>query len=290
MTALASEAQPHTTASDTARENARRLEIFTARLLGGLPSDVAARISAARRAQLSAEALEFFSLRAEPIKVRVVIAPQSEGGGFAETVMEDCPFIIDSMLEYFHHLDIGTGLLVHPVLLAARDGAGRLVSLEGMRSIEHPESFVHLELRLDRGTHDAERIAAGLRNVLEQVRAATGDFEAMTARALEICEETAAQRELVEVRDLLRWLVGGGFVFLGYRRYPGGRRGRPSHARGRSGLGTRPAARLQPLALRAAGRSQGPRTRPSENAVRGSGANHGQDPYDVAGSSPRPDG
>ncbi len=220
MTALASEAQPHTTASDTARENARRLEIFTARLLGGLPSDVAARISAERRARLSAEALEFFSLRAEPIKVRVVIAPQSEGGGgFAETVMEDCPFIIDSMLEYFHHLDIGTGLLVHPVLLAARDGAGRLVSLEGMRSIEHPESFVHLELRLDRGTHDAERIAAGLRNVLEQVRAATSDFEAMTARALEICEETAAQRELVEVRDLLRWLVGGGFVFLGYRRY-----------------------------------------------------------------------
>ena len=88
-----------------------------------------------------------------------------------------------------------------------------------MRSIEHPESFVHLELRLDRGTHDAERIAAGLRNVLEQARAATSDFEAMTARALEICEETAAQRELVEVRDLLRWLVGGGFVFLGYRRY-----------------------------------------------------------------------
>ena len=68
----------------------------------------------------------------------------------------------------------------------------------------------------------------GLKDVLEQVRSATGDFAAMSARALEICEETAAQRELVEVRDLLRWLVGGGFVFLGYRRYrvgeAGGRR------------------------------------------------------------------
>ncbi len=226
---MASEAQPQTTASDAAREHARRLELFAARLFSGLAPELAARISAERRAQLGAEALEFFSLRAEPIKVRVVIAPRSDGaGGFAETVMEDCPFIIDSMLEYFHHLGIGAGLLLHPVLLAERDAAGELVSLEGVRSTEQPESFVHLELRLDSGTHDPDRIAEGLTGVLEQVRSATGDFEAMTARALEICEETAAQRELVEVRDLLRWLVGGGFVFLGYRRYrvgeDGGRR------------------------------------------------------------------
>ena len=81
-------------------------------------------------------------MRTEPIKVRVVIAPQNDGaGGFVETVMEDCPFIIDSMLEYFHHLGIGAGLLVHPVLLAARDTVGRLVSLEGMRSTERPRIF-----------------------------------------------------------------------------------------------------------------------------------------------------
>jgi len=229
VTALASEAQPHTTISDTAREHARRLDIFTARLFSGLAPDLAARLSAEQCAQLSADALDFFSVRTEPIKVRVVIAPQNDGaGGFVETVMEDCPFIIDSMLEYFHHLGIGAGLLVHPVLLAARDTVGSLVSLEGMRSAERPESFVHLELRLDGRAHDPERTAAGLKGVLEQVRSATGDFEAMTARALEICEETAAQRELIEVRDLLRWLVGGGFVFLGYRRYrvreEGGRR------------------------------------------------------------------
>ena len=226
---MASEALSHTTVSDAAREHARRLEIFAARLFNDLAPDVAAQLSAERRAQLSAHALEFFSLCDEPIKVRVVIAPQSEGGGgFAETVMHDCPFIIDSMLEYFHHLGVEAGLLLHPVLLAQRDAAGRLISLESIRATEQPESFVHLELRLDGGTHDPQRIAEGLKGVLEQVRSATGDFEAMVARALEICEETAAQRELVEVRDLLRWLVGGGFVFLGYRRYRvgegGGRR------------------------------------------------------------------
>ncbi|HVB80894.1 MAG TPA: NAD-glutamate dehydrogenase domain-containing protein [Candidatus Binataceae bacterium] len=235
---MASEAQSHTTASEASRERARRLEIFAARLFGGLAPELAARMSAARRAQLSAEALEFFSLRAEPVKVRVVFAPQSDGG-FAETVMPDCPFIIDSTLEYFHHLGIGAGLLVHPVLLAERDAAGRLISLEGVRAAEQPESFVHLDLHLNGGAHDPERIAAGLKGVLEQVRSATGDFEAMTARALEICEETVAQRELVEVRDLLRWLVGGGFVFLGYRRYRVGENGgrRTLEADPDSGLG-----------------------------------------------------
>ena len=78
---MASEAQPHTTISDTAREHARRLDIFTARLFSGLAPDLAARLSAEQCAQLSADALDFFSVRTEPIKVRVVIAPQNDGAG-----------------------------------------------------------------------------------------------------------------------------------------------------------------------------------------------------------------
>src|SRR5579885_2685382 len=69
------------------------------------------------------------------------------------------------------------------------------------------------------GAAEMDRIGHEVRSVLLDVRDATGDFEAMTARALRICEETAAQRDLIEVRDFLRWLVQGGFVFLGYRRY-----------------------------------------------------------------------
>ncbi len=50
----------------------------------------------------------------------------------------------------------------------------------------------------------------------------------MIERALQICEETAANRELIEVRDFLRWLVQGGFVFLGYRHYLREPRRRPA--------------------------------------------------------------
>ncbi len=240
MTILASEAQPQIKVSDLAQENRHWAEVFSARLFEGLTRQAAAQLPEERRARLAAEALEFFSVRAEPIKVRVALDPAGSGSGFVETAMEDCPFIIDSLLEYFHHIGIAGGLLLHPVLLASRDSAGRLVSLEGQRAAERPESLVHLELRLEGAAHNAERIETELRGVLEQVRAVTGDFEAMTARALEICEETAAQRELVEMRDLLRWLVGGGFVFLGYRHYrvidDGGQRSLVAEAQSALGL------------------------------------------------------
>ncbi len=62
-------------------------------------------------------------------------------------------------------------------------------------------------------------MAAEIRSVLTEVRSAADDFERMTERALQICDETAAVRGLVEMREFLRWLVRGGFVFLGYRRY-----------------------------------------------------------------------
>ncbi|HZO80630.1 MAG TPA: NAD-glutamate dehydrogenase domain-containing protein [Candidatus Binataceae bacterium] len=216
---MASESNLQIAETESAREEQRRLAIFSQRLFERLPPEAAAAMSADQRARLAADALEFFAVRAEPVKLRVQSGDEHGAGAFVESAMPDCPFIVDSLLEYFHQTAIGAGMLLHPVLSVARDAAGRLVSLESGRAIERPESFVHLELRPQGALHDPERIAADLRVVLEEVRRVTDDFEAMSARALEICEETAAQRELVEVRDLLRWLVGGGFVFLGYRRY-----------------------------------------------------------------------
>ena len=58
-----------------------------------------------------------------------------------------------------------------------------------------------------------------MQRILEQVAAAAADFGVMTTRALQICQETASKRELVEIRDFLRWLVQEAFVFLGYRHY-----------------------------------------------------------------------
>jgi glutamate dehydrogenase len=200
-------------------EQARRVRIFAERMFARLTPELAAERPAAMRLAIAEEALEFFRLRADPVKVRAVNPPGAAGLVVVETSMLDCPFIVDSVLEYFRDRELTVRMLLHPVLHARRDANGALVTFEQGAATEHAESFIHAELELAGSSETNERIAADLLRILTQVQDATADFAAMTARGLQICEETAAMRELVEVRDFLRWLVQGGFVFLGYRQY-----------------------------------------------------------------------
>ncbi|MFZ0889737.1 MAG: NAD-glutamate dehydrogenase domain-containing protein, partial [Candidatus Binataceae bacterium] len=200
-------------------EQSRRLKLFAERLFARLSGELAERMGPQRMLRLAQSALEFFSIRTEPISVRVMGGDDGEGTTIVETMMPDCAFIVDSMLEYFRQLGAPVPIMLHPMFSVTRDDHGRLVSLEQVLSTERRESFIHAELELASTAASAGAIAAELRSRLAEVRLVTGDFEAMTRRALQICEETAAMRELVEVRDLLRWLVQGGFVFLGCRRY-----------------------------------------------------------------------
>ena len=133
--------------------------------------------------------------------------------------MPDCPFIVASLLEYFHHKGAPVRMILHPLFNVARDAHGAIVSFEQSSSGERLESFTHAEIEAATATLDPAALETDIRRILDEVHLAASDFNAMTARALEICDETAATRELVEIREFLRWLVHGSFVFLGYRRY-----------------------------------------------------------------------
>ena len=199
------------------RERARKLRTFSARLFARLAPDLATRIGADRLLAIAANAFDFFSLRDAPIVVRVAPAGDAEAATIVLSTMRDRAFIVDSVLEYFHQLGAPVRMLLHPIFAVTRDAEGRLVSLEQNAAAEHRESLVYAELEI--AGDSAPEIAAELKSRLEELDNVTADFEPMTARALAICDETAAIRELVEIRDLLRWMVHGGFVFLGYRRY-----------------------------------------------------------------------
>ena len=172
---------------------------------------------AARRTRTAASAFEFFSTLHEPVKVRCM--PDGEAVTIVETVMPDCEFIVDSIMEYFRETELPVRLLLHPIYQVARGPGGEIISFEQANSAEKPESFTHAEIESSAEPAQLRRIETDLSRILALVRDATADFDAMTARALQICEETARNRELVEIRDFLRWLVQGTFVFLGYRRY-----------------------------------------------------------------------
>lgn len=197
------------------------MSAFAARLFARDSADNRERVPAKRRLALVQSAYEFFSDRTEPVIARIESVPGNDNETLTvvETVTTDCPFIVDSLLEYFHHLGATVRTILHPIFKVTRDRDGRIASFEQSSSTERGESFVHAELEFTATPEQARQIERDVISILTEVHEATGDFDEMTGRALQICEETAAIRELVEVRDLLRWLVQGGFVFLGFRRY-----------------------------------------------------------------------
>ncbi|HXN85375.1 MAG TPA: NAD-glutamate dehydrogenase domain-containing protein [Candidatus Binataceae bacterium] len=199
-------------------EDARRLALFAERLFARETPEFRERTSNEERLAIAQSGLEFFGGREQPVSVRI-----SKGSGDGITIVEsvtiDRPFIVDSLLEYFHALGAPVRLTLHPIFRVARDDIGKIESFESGAKKERPESFVHAELETNWTPESAERIDREIREILIEVCHAADDFDAMTERALMICDETASIRELVEVRDFLRWLVHGGFVFLGYRRY-----------------------------------------------------------------------
>ncbi len=198
----------------------REVEIFATRLFKRLPEELAAHLPQTARLDIGREAFDFFAVRSEPVKIRV---RKRELGGqpatVIETAMPDCAFIVDSCREYLHQLDVAVMALLHPIFSVARDAEGRIVSFEEGSAREQRESYLHIVLEIELGGAAASELAAELGRRMHEVLAASGDFAKMTARALQICEELALVRELVEVRDFLRWLVNDGFLFLGYERY-----------------------------------------------------------------------
>ncbi len=200
-------------------DEAKRLKLFAERLFAREPHDRLDHSAPDHYLAALKSAYAFFLTRNEPIAVSVKPAPEPGGVTVVETAMADRPFIVDSLLAYFHQLGAPVLAMLHPVYKLTRDANGTIVSFEHASSAERGESLTYTELELAASPADSERIAREVRAVLVEVQQATSDFEPMVSRALQICEETAANRELVEVRDFLRWLVQGGFVFLGYRHY-----------------------------------------------------------------------
>ena len=161
------------------------------------------------------------------IAIRIDWDPEDASRGVLQTVMEDRPFIVDTLREYLHSVGLEVPHLLHPVVVVDRDASGRVVDIRD-RSADGPRASV-THMVLD-GAHHAptrETLEAEIRQRLELVKAVTEDFPAMIEQAGTLVGELEAKRleipwrsrELEEVQELLRWLVDPGFVFLGYRAY-----------------------------------------------------------------------
>ncbi|HEV8624800.1 MAG TPA: NAD-glutamate dehydrogenase domain-containing protein, partial [Acidimicrobiia bacterium] len=140
-----------------------------------------------------------------------VYTPTFDDHGWASThsvvevVVDDMPFLLDSISIELVRQGCGLHLVVHPVI----DG----------------ESFIHVEIDRQPAGERLEALRAGLVAVLDDVRAAVEDWPAMRAQAVSLAAELQERPppgeadDVAEARDFLRFLAEDHFVFLGFRDY-----------------------------------------------------------------------
>jgi glutamate dehydrogenase len=147
----------------------------------------------------------------------------SGAGTVVDIVLDDMPYLVDSVTMELNRHKADVRLIVHPLLTVHRDVAGvargaiRARTGETGAETVH-ESWIHIELG---PVADTGALAEDLRRVLDDVRVANEDQRRMrsAARALVAVLTDIGAPEEAEAGELLAWLSAGHFMFLGYREY-----------------------------------------------------------------------
>ncbi|MGB5953073.1 MAG: NAD-glutamate dehydrogenase [Ornithinimicrobium sp.] len=165
-----------------------------------------------------------------------VLNPTRDDHGWASrhsvvmAIADDMPFLVDSVLGELRQRDLAVHLLIHPQMVIDRagDSTARVSETEVADAAddEPVESWMYLEVDRLPGAPAREDLQRRLVEVLEDVRKACADWQAMRAQCLEIVEELrAGAPETVDPEtvqpsiDFLTWLEANHFTFLGYREY-----------------------------------------------------------------------
>src|SRR4051794_18625171 len=186
--------------------------------------------------ELAALALDHLRLAARRTPGTPVVDLRRTGQGRAvlRVVVDDMPFLVDSVTAEVVRQGIVAEHVVHPIVVVRRDPEGGLTAFCDSADAAScgadalSESWMAVVLAGDVDEEAAGDLAAGLATVLADVRRTHEDADALTTRALEIA--AALDREPpaddvhgrpaddpAEAAALLRWLTEGNFLFLGAR-------------------------------------------------------------------------
>jgi glutamate dehydrogenase len=160
-----------------------------------------------------------------------------------EVVTDDMPFLVDSVTNEISRQGRGIHAVIHPQIVVRRDVTGELKEIldvgrdprpttsenapEGLPADALTESWIHVEIDRETERDDLKQIHDDLLRILSDVREAVEDWHKMRDTALSIADGLSTEPtaddlhegEVEEARELLRWLAGDHFTFLGYREY-----------------------------------------------------------------------
>ena len=152
----------------------------------------------------------------------------SNGHTVVEAVVDDSPFLVDSLSAALAGAGRSIHLVIHPRFQVARDDSGELQSTAAPDAElnQDLESWIHIDIDRESDADELSALEEALAAVLVDVRSAVEDWGPMRERAAAVARELidsnvdnvdAPDRE--EAATFLTWLADGNFTFLGYRNY-----------------------------------------------------------------------
>lgn len=155
------------------------------------------------------------------------ITPLGARHSVVQVVMDDMPFLVDSLTSVLSRTGRGVHRVVHPILFVERDASGHLTEVHA-DNVESAIAESWTEFEINRLLTDAEHqsVEADVASVLQQVAAVTTDWAKMREKCSELAQQWTeatppgvSTSDANETRDLLRWLADNHLTFLGYRYY-----------------------------------------------------------------------
>nr|WP_026359973.1 NAD-glutamate dehydrogenase [Amycolatopsis nigrescens] len=148
-----------------------------------------------------------------------------------QVVTDDMPYLVDSVAAQFSRDGVQVHRIVHPIVVVSRDLTGELLEIHPTADAADPpsgaaaESWMYVEIDLITDPNRARELDNRLGSVIGDVREVVEDSEKMAQAARDLAIELESNppplsaAEVAEGAELLYWLAGEHFTFLGYRRY-----------------------------------------------------------------------
>jgi len=211
----------------------KRLETFIRQYLANVPPGDFENYSVSGIFNLVREHWDFAAKRSRRKPSVRVYTPNVADNGYQsdhtviEIINDDMPFLVDSVTAAVNERGLTAHLIIHPIVKARRDKAGRMIEVltPGQADADSMmESYIHLQISEQPKSRFVE-IRRQIENVLTDVRAAVEDWRPMRERMAGVIEELEIEpkgmhpEDCYEVREFLRWIHDNHFTFLGFRDY-----------------------------------------------------------------------
>jgi len=145
-----------------------------------------------------------------------------------EIMVDDMPFLVDSIRMALNRLNITAHLLLHNPISLERDKGNNIVKLHsGAKedNASHKETVFLIEIDRQGTKRDLDKLTKELHSVVDEVSLAVSDWQLMRAKLKDVLDSfdgapcPAGDTVKKETQTFLNWLYNHNFTLMGYRHY-----------------------------------------------------------------------